>query len=743
MKYANVIVDISVGSLDRIYQYGIPEELLEQAVVGAAVLIPFGNGNRSMEGFIVSLSDSPSFDVNRTKQLLAVNEKGTIVESQLIVLAFWMKEQFGATMNDALRAVLPVKEKMRQQEEKTLHRAVPFEVLQKAASEAGQKKHSAKERLLNALLSEEHISYDTALKELKVSRAAIYKLIKDGLLKEESKKQFRNPFPTTAGKQEPFLLNREQQLAVFAVMEGIEKSAFFCYLLHGITGSGKTEVYLDVIQTVVKAGRQVIMLIPEIALTYQTMMRFYRRFGDRISVMHSRLSKGERHDQMQRAKQGDTDIMIGPRSALFTPFRDLGLIIIDEEHEGSYKNEGLPKYHTREVAIKRAELNNAVVLLGSATPSLESYTAALQGKYKLLTLKERAQHAVLPTVYVVDLREELKRKNKSIFSLCLQEKIKEKLNKQEQIILFLNRRGYAGFVSCRSCGLPMKCPHCDISLTYHREGALHCHYCGYREDMPSSCPVCGSPYIGTFGIGTQKIEELLHREFEYAKVLRMDGDTTKTKDSYEKILSAFANHEADILLGTQMIVKGHDFKNVTLVGVLAADLSLNAGDYRSAEKTFQLLAQASGRAGRGVLPGEVVIQTYQPEHYSVQAAATEDYAYFYEQEMKFRNLMEYPPVSHMLLVFCGSEKEDKAVACIKRIAELCGIFFSDRGSQDTKLIGPAPASIRKINDIFRYVLYIKKREYSELVLLKNHLEGFVLGEGRSYGCMIYFDFDPI
>lgn len=743
MKYANIIVDISVSSLDRVYQYKIPQELLEEAVVGAAVFIPFGNGNRSIQGFIVALTDTPSFDEAKIKTILSVNQKGTVVESQLIALAFWMKEQFGATMNDALKAVMPVKETMKQKEEKILFPVVETELLEQEQKEAARRKHKAKERLLSELLAKGSVPYEIALRELSVSRATIYKLVQKGLIREEVTKKFRSPLFSEMEMQAPFVLNSEQQLAVACIQKGIEKNSFSCYLLHGITGSGKTEVYLDVIQAVVKAKRQVIMLIPEISLTYQTMQRFYKRFGDRISIMHSRLSKGERHDQMLRARQGGTDIMIGPRSALFTPFQNLGLIILDEEHEGSYKNEGLPKYHTREVAKKRAKLNNAVLLLGSATPSLETYTAALSGEYTLLTLTKRAQSAKLPLVSIIDLREELKRKNKSIFSFCLQEKIKERLCRKEQMILFLNRRGYAGFVSCRSCGLPMKCPHCDISLTYHKEGFLHCHYCGHKEVMPSACPVCGSPYIGTFGIGTQKIEELLQKEFPGIRVLRMDGDTTKEKDSYETILSAFANQEADVLLGTQMIVKGHDFKQVTLVGVLAADLSLNAGDYRSAEKTFQLLAQAAGRAGRGKLPGEVVIQTYQPEHYSILAASTEDYTYFYEQEMNFRRLMEYPPFSHMLLIFCSSAKEENAAACIQKIAELSEHFFQQQGMEDRKLIGPAPASVRKMNDMFRYVLYIKKKKYEDLVLLKNDLECFILGEGKSYGCMIYFDFDPI
>lgn len=499
---------------------------------------------------------------------------------------------------------------------------------------------------------------------------------------------------------------------------------------------------MEVISKVIASGKQVIVLIPEIALTYQTVNRFYERFGERVSILNSRMSDGERYDQSLRAKNGEIDIMIGPRSALFTPFKNLGLIIIDEEHEGSYKSETTPKYHAVEVARKRAELTGAFVILGSATPSLESYQKGLSGEYKLYTLDKRAKEATLPKVHVVDLREELKQKNRSIFSRKLKELMEEKLKKNEQIMLFINRRGYSGFVSCRSCGYVIKCIHCDIALTSHIHGKLVCHYCGYEERMPEICPACGSRYIATFGTGTQKVEELVRREFPYARVLRMDTDTTKAKGGYEEILSAFAEHKADILVGTQMIVKGHDFPLVSLVGIIAADLSLYAGDFRSGERTFQLLSQAAGRAGRDAIPGEVVIQTYHPEHYSIVAAAEGNYQKFYEQEMLFRKLMQYPPAAHILLVLMTAKDEETADKAIAEGGKVLKEFIQKRGFK-SRLIGPAPASISKAKDIYRRVIYIKDGDYDVLVEIKNYFEGHFADSGQFTGCGLQFDFNPM
>ena len=489
----------------------------------------------------------------------------------------------------------------------------------------------------------------------------------------------------------------------------------------------------------VARGKQAIVLIPEIALTYQTLLRFYRRFGNRVSVMNSTLSAGEKYDQCQRAKAGEIDVIIGPRSALFTPFPNLGLIIMDEEHESSYKSEGTPKYHARETAEKLAELTGASLVLGSATPSVEAYYRAKEGKYTLFTLKDRLTGGSLPQVEVVDLREELRAGNRSIFSRKLQDLLADRLSKGEQSMLFLNRRGYAGFVSCRSCGLVIKCPHCDVSLSEHGGKRMICHYCGYTAPKPTLCPSCGSKYVLGFKAGTEQIEEKLKELFPQARTLRMDRDTTGTKDSYEKILSAFANQEADVLIGTQMIVKGHDFPNVTLVGVLAADLSLGVNDYRAGERTFQLLTQAVGRAGRGDKPGFAVIQTYQPEHYAVVQAAAQDYESFYQEEILYRELGGYPPACHLLAVQVFSQDEKAGERLAATLAERVKAKISERG---TTLLGPSPATIGRINDIYRYVIYLKSMDYAKLVALKDELEDF-LSTAQINRENIQFDFDPM
>ncbi len=482
------------------------------------------------------------------------------------------------------------------------------------------------------------------------------------------------------------------------------------------------------------------MLIPEIALTYQTLLRFYKRFGDRVSVMNSTLSAGEKYDQIERAKAGEIDVIIGPRSALFTPFKNLGVIVMDEEHENSYKSESAPKYHARETAVEIASLCGASVVLGSATPSLEAYYRALKGEYKLYEMRERPGQSMLPAVHTTDLREELRQGNRSIFSRKLRELMEDRLSRGEQTILFLNRRGYAGFVSCRSCGHVMKCPHCDVSLSEHKNGMLVCHYCGYQERKPMKCPSCASPYLLGFKAGTEQVEEVIHREFPKARVLRMDADTTRKKESYERILAAFADHGADILVGTQMIVKGHDFPAVTLVGVLAADLSLNRNDYRAGERTFQLLTQAAGRAGRGDKPGEVVIQTYQPEHYSVVYAARQDYRGFYGEEIAYRALLGYPPVEHMLAVLIVSRVQEDGEMLGK---EMTAIVKKEMGGDSAlRVVGPAEASIGKLADFYRHTFYLRHGDYQVLVKAKDRLEAFCR-ERALKSQTVQFDFDPM
>ncbi|HJD45624.1 MAG TPA: primosomal protein N', partial [Candidatus Mediterraneibacter norfolkensis] len=580
-------------------------------------------------------------------------------------------------------------------------------------------------------------------------------LEEQGVLEIEEEQVYRNPVKKTEQTGKKIIFTEEQMSAVRRFRQDYEKGLRNTYLLYGVTGSGKTEVYMEMIRTVVERGKQAIVLIPEIALTYQTVMRFYRNFGDRVSIMNSRLSPGERYDQMMRAKAGEVDVMIGPRSALFTPFPDLGLIVIDEEHEPTYKSEQTPRYHARETAVRRALMEGAGVVLGSATPSLEAMYRARKGEYVLLELKNRSRMQQLAEVYTVDLRQELREGNRSILSRKLQELMEDRLKKKEQIMLFLNRRGYSGFISCRECGHVIKCPHCSVSLSVHRDGTMRCHYCGYTCAKVTACPECGSRHIGEFRAGTQQIEDIVKERFPGARVLRMDMDTTRQKDSYEKILSAFANEEADILVGTQMIVKGHDFPNVTLVGVLAADMSLYTDDYRSGERTFQLLTQAVGRAGRGDRPGEAVIQTYSPEHYAVVTAAAQDYEAFYAQEISYRELMGYPPVEHLLavLVSCGDEELlDKGCHYLREYALRVSRNVKPADSNEAQMsdgqgraavIGPASPGIDKVKDIYRRVLYIKAPEYDTLTGIKNRLEQYIEINSGFDKMRIQFDFDPM
>ena len=595
----------------------------------------------------------------------------------------------------------------------------------------------ARLRLVDELIKEGMLDYRLVTGKLNISSATIKALCEKDVITVEKRRIYRNTVKGCAEEEKKKLNDEQRRIAADFTAE-YDAGVRGGYLLFGVTGSGKTEVYMEMIEHVVKKGRQVIVLIPEISLTYQTVMRFYKRFGERVSTLHSKLSAGEKYDQFERAKKKKIDIMIGPRSALFAPFDNLGLIVIDEEHENTYKSDNMPKYHAREVAFQLARLHNASVVLGSATPSLESYYRAKSGEIKLYELKNRANRAALPAVEIADLREELKAGNKSIFSRRLKGAIEDRLLKHEQVILFLNRRGYAGFVSCRACGEVIKCPHCDVSLSKHRNGRLMCHYCGYSQPEVKVCPKCNSRYIGEMRAGTEAIEEQVKKIFPYANVLRMDADTTKNKDDYERVLSAFHNREADILVGTQMIVKGHDFPFVTLVGILAADLSLNGNDYRAAERTFELLVQAAGRAGRADRAGEVIIQTYQSEHYAITSAAKQDYEAFYEEEMGYRSIMLYPPAGHVLAVLVEGDNEAAAKNFAISLAD--GILNGIMGN--VVLIGPTEATVKKINDVYRFMLYFKSGDNSLLVEVKDRLEAAAaLCTDKS--TRITFDFDPM
>lgn len=718
-KFANVVIDISHEKVDRLFGYIIPETLRDKIEVGDLVEVPFGKYNAKKEAYVIEITDTSDYPEDKMKEIIDIVPNAVSVEKDAILLAYYIKDTYGSTMIQALKTVLPAKKIVKPRQNKKIVRKLGRDEIQSLYGECIRKKQSAKARVLKELVNETIIPYDIVVSKLNVSPQTLMSLTKDGALTVEIEEVYRNPVTNTNDEDNKLILSDEQQDIVDTISSTFDEDdpSRGKFLIHGITGSGKTEVYIRLIEEAIKRNKQCIMLIPEISLSYQTLMRFYKRFKDRVSVINSSLSQGEKYDQCQRALNGDIDVIIGPRSALFTPFKNLGLVIIDEEHDGSYISESTPKYHTNEVALKLCEIKGASIVLGSATPSVDTYFRAKSGEYRLFNMTKRLTGGELPRVSIVDLKEELKEGNKSIFSRALIEKIDEKLKKKEQIMLFLNRRGYAGFISCRACGNVIKCPHCDVSLSRHYGGKLICHYCGYETKDVNTCPSCGSKYISSFKAGTEQIEEALKKTFKDIKVLRMDADTTKTKDSYEKILSAFKNNEADVLVGTQMIVKGHDFPNVTLVGVIAADLSLNEADFRTGERTFQLLTQAVGRAGRGEKEGEAIIQTYRPDHYSIIHASNQDYLGFYNEEISYRMLMDYPPCGKLLHVLIQSKDERRALGLATALMK--------RKTEGVRVIGPALDSISKINDFYRYNLFVKAGNEDRIIEYRKVMEDFL------------------
>lgn len=739
-KYADIIIDISHEAIDRAFQYEVPDLLSNDIVLGSEVSVPFGQGNTIRHGYVVGFSEQTKYPADKIKQIASVCRQSVGVESDLISLAAWLKETYGGTMIQALKTVLPVKEKTRHLQAKTVELVLCKEAAIKRLAEYEKKHYAARSRLLKELIEEEYLPYDIVTGKLHISSQTLKGMETEGVIRTTSELIYRSVVKGDGQAEDNLLLNAEQQAAVKQVTEDFDVGNPGTYLLYGVTGSGKTEVYIRIISHVVKEGRQAIVLIPEIALTYQTVKRFRRYFGDRVTIMHSKLSKGERYDQYVRILNGDVDVVIGPRSALFVPFANLGLIVLDEEHETSYKSETLPAYHAREVAVELAGRHGASVILGSATPSVVSYTMAMQGKYRLLTLKKRAAAERMAAMTLVDLREELKNGNRSVFSDILKRKMAGVLARGEQMMLFINRRGYESFISCRSCGETIQCPHCDVSLTLHGKDTLICHYCGYETHYTGRCPGCGSSFLAGFSMGTEKLEEEVLRLFPSARTLRMDLDTVKHKGSHEQILEKFERHEADVLIGTQMIVKGHDFPKVTLVGIVLADMSLHDSDYLANEKTFDLLTQAAGRAGRASLPGEVVVQTYQPEHYSIVAAMHQDYEMFYEQEIAYRRLLKYPPIQHMLVIQIASMHEEMA----DRLAEgVVSYLNRELKAEGMSIIGPSVAMLSKVSDIYRRVVYVKDAEYGRLTHIKDVMEQVMGEKSMPDKTWITFDFNPM
>lgn len=742
VRYADVVIDRSHEALDRIFEYRLPASLSGIVETGSRVVVPFGAGNRETAGYVVHLKDRPGWDPDRIKDILRVEEGSIPVEGQLIRLASFIRNQYGSTMIQALRTVMPVRSKVRPKTELFVDLGIdPGEA--ETLLDGYRRRHAIRKvEVLKRLLEKGRLTGEECIRECGLPLAGLRKMESDGIIHIREKILWRNPYENLKKETKPVSLNQEQEAAFQRFKEDYDKGIHPTYLLFGITGSGKTEVYLKMIDHVLQKGRQAIVLIPEISLTWQTVRRFYDSFGDRIAVLNSKMSKGERYDAGERIRRGEADVVIGPRSALFAPVHDLGLILIDEEHDQAFKSDISPKYHASQVAGFRAKLAGASLVLGSATPLIESYEKALRGRYQLLSLHKRAGQAALPQVHIVDLREELKKGNRSVFSQDLRRMILDRLEKKEQIMLFINRRGFAGFVSCRNCGEVITCPHCDVSLTYHRDHMLRCHYCGYERPHVEVCPACGSAHVASFGIGTEKVEDALREEFPQARVLRMDTDTTRKKNAHEEILKAFSQGRADILLGTQMIVKGHDYANVTLVGILAADLSLFDRDFRSGERTFQLLCQAAGRAGRGGKKGEVVIQTYRPDHYAIRSAADHSYQAFYENESAYRKMMVYPPYGHMMAILILAERKDQAFLAHDRIRRMLEIS-QEKEDDPVRIMDPGPAMISKIRDVFRYVLYLKHEDQDRLTDLRMRLENVVDHHEMFAGIRVQYDLDPM
>lgn len=805
-KVAKVIVDVPTMQTDQPFTYLVPENLNEQLAVGMRVEVPFGNGNRHVQGFVLAIEPMAATVLDETnvqlKELVAVLDLKPVLNTEMLALADYMKEktfafkitclqtmlpsvmradyqkyiyltdELSEELQDQLfygleeiswdqaqeRGILPQLMALRKQQkvdiryEVTTRNKVKMVRFIQAAKEFEQleeirlglrKGAKKKEQLLYYLqrLGTEKVTAVKEMKELGFSTALLNEAAKNGWLTFIEKEAYRDPFANqTFEKTTALSLNAEQQVAVETILQSVQEQQSQTYLLEGITGSGKTEVYLQVIAEVLNQGKTAIMLVPEISLTPQMVQRFKSRFGEHVAVMHSGLSQDEKYDEWRKIERGEAEVVVGARSAIFAPIENIGVIIIDEEHEASYKQEETPRYHARDLAIWRSEYHHCPVVLGSATPSLESRARAQKNVYQRLRLTQRAnQAATLPTIDVVDMRQEVENGNVSSFSMSLQEKLQERLEKNEQSVLLLNRRGYSSFVMCRDCGYVLPCPNCDISLTLHMDSkTMKCHYCGHEERIPYRCPNCGQDKIRYYGTGTQKVEEELQTLLPDSRILRMDVDTTRRKGAHEKILRTFGEGQADILLGTQMIAKGLDFPNVTLVGVLNADTALNLPDFRSSERTFQLLTQVSGRAGRAEKPGEVIIQSFNPEHYAIQLAKAQDYEDFYTKEMYIRHRGDYPPYYFTVQITASHPEENEAAKQMFQIATKLKQGLSPQAI----LLGPTPNAIMRVNNRYFYQVIIKyKQEPMLQPLLKEILTDTQRATAR--GLKLSIDAEPM
>ncbi len=717
-----VLVELANRNVDKTFDYAVPFSLENKIQVGIRVLVPFGS--QKLEGFVLKIKEANEevYDEEKLKEIIEVIDEEVILNEELLMLGKKMSEMTLATLISCYQIMLP---KALKAEKKTqIGKKIDTYYSLNEKEELSPLK-GPQQQIVDLLKIEKKV-IKSRLDA--ISSSSVKTLVKHGLLIEEKQEQYRlkkeyPPLPK-------YPLTPLQQNVVAAIEK--KKDEPTCFLLHGVTGSGKTEVYMEIIEDGLKRDKTSIVLVPEISLTEQMVARFKGRFGNDIAILHSRLSQGEKYDEWRRIARQEVKIVIGARSAIFAPLKNIGVIIIDEEHTTSYKQESTPKYSAIDIAKERCQYHRCPLILGSATPTLESYARAKKGVYELLEMKERINQKPLPKVTIIDLNET---NGFQTFSNPLLQKIRERLEKKEQVILLLNRRGYASFVSCRHCGYVEKCPNCDITLTYHKSSQmLRCHYCGYATNKKEKCPKCQEEAMNQLGIGTEKVEEELQKKFPEARILRMDLDTTSRKGAHEKMITAFQNQEYDILLGTQMIAKGLDFKEVTLVGVIQADTSLNIPDFRSSEYTFQLLSQVAGRSGRGEKEGEVLIQTYNPEHYAIQCAKTHDYSSFYEQEMKIRHELDYPPYYYLVSIKILSSDYEMAKTESKKVGD-----YLKSHLENSLLLGPSMAGVFRVNNVYRFQLIIKyKKEENLHSVLSTLIEHYI----SNRQVKIDIDFNP-
>ena len=703
-----VLVELSNKNIDKVFDYSVPDVLQGDIKVGIRVEVPFGK--QILEGFVLDIKES--YDSKyELKEIISIKDNDVILNEELLQLGKIMQNNTLATLISCYQVMLPKALKAKQgsviNKKYDTYYKIDEEMLKSV------KTTNKQDDIINYVRNKGLVRRSELLG---ISVSIISNLVKKGVLVSEKQECYRLCYSKELGTK--FQLTKDQEEVVDAVLND---SGFKPYLLHGVTGSGKTEVYMELIEDALNKGKTSIMLVPEISLTPQMVERFQKRFGDNIAALHSALSDGEKYDEWRRIVRGEANIVIGARSAIFAPLRNIGMIIIDEEHSESYKqSDSNPRYSAKDVAMIRAKYHNCPIIMGSATPSLEVMARAKKGVYKYLSLPNRVNGKKLPMVKLIDMNEEIKR-SKGHFSFDLVNSINSRLEQGEQVILLLNRRGYASFVTCKNCGYTFKCPNCDISLTYHKSSnTLRCHYCGYGTKVYNICPECKEKSISDLGVGTQRIEEELGDIFPDAKILRMDFDTTSRKGSHEKMIKAFKNQEYDILLGTQIVAKGLDFSNVTLVGVINADTSLNIPDFRSSENTFSLLSQVAGRSGRSEKSGEVIIQTFNPEHYAISYAKMHDYMGFYNKEMEIRKILKYPPFYYLCYIkISGKDMEyvSKEAEKIKRSLE--------RNLTDTNILGPSPSTIFRVNNIYRFGIILKfKREENLKDVLNKILEHY-------------------